>query len=684
MPGSIVYAPMFMVAGGGRSGVRSFRFAHPLPLIAAAALALATLLATVAPAAARGTPAWSYGEAAATQISQLPDLAPTTVAGGQSSFDRNDLDPWHAKADFNNFLAKGRRGNVMLDQRGPGCVYRIFMSSLQTFFPGEWVKIYFDGQSKPAIDMTIRRMFSGSNAPFLAPLVQDDQHSSGGYVSYVPLCYHKAIEITTNFDRYYDIGYQSYPPNANVKTWSPGDSTAQMQAEWENATADPIRTSANTVESGTVSLPPGIAQPLTTINGSDSIQSIKLSIPGVTAAAGAAAATWLNHIWIRAYWDGATTPNVDAPVGSFFAMGQLGAYPAHGLVAGMDSNNTLYMYLPMPFQHNAVIQLIDEGQQTIPGISYQIQYRPFQPPTGGFRDVGYFTTSYTTSSSVRLGRDIPILDTVGSGKLVGVTATLTGDLRRLYLEGDERIYVDGSQSPAFYGSGTEDFFNGAFDFYYGPYSQPMAGNTAHVITKTADETAAYRFFLQDAVGFRHGIVVTIQHGAYDNIPDTSAAVLAYYYQRKNAELALSDRLNVGNAASKRAHHFVVTGQDWSGTRTYAFEGTAEAKKITATGLGYSGYSQFTMAISPGNQGVDLRRMYDQGIASQQAGVFVDGHVVGTWYVAGRNIYRRWSESDFMIPAGYTRGKHSIVVRLRYISGSRYFTEYKYWAYSLLP
>lgn len=671
------------VAGGkGSLRVRSRRLAHPLPFIVVAVIGLAAL--TAASPGAAVAPAWSYGTAAATQLGQLPYLTPAVVAGEQSSFDRDDLDPWHAKADFDNFLAKGSRGNVMLDQRGPGCVYRIFMASLQSFFPSEWVKIYFDGNPKPAIDMTVSQMFSGANAPFLAPLVENYRNSSGGYVSYVPLCYHKAIEITTNFDRYYDIGYESYPPNADVKTWSPSDSTAQLQAEWANATADPITTSGNTVDSGTVSLSPGVAKPLATIKGSDSIQSIKLSIPGVTASARTAAATRLNHIWIRAYWDGAKTPNVDAPVGSFFAVGQLGSYPAHGLVAGMDANNELYMYLPMPFRSEAVIQLVDEGPQAIPDIGYEVQYRPFQSATGSFRDVGYFTTSYTTSSSVRVGRDVPILKAVGSGKLVGVTATLSGDRARLYLEGDERIYVDGSLSPAFYGTGTEDFFNGAFDFYYGPYSQPVSGNTAHVVTSTADKIAAYRFFLQDAISFRHGIVVTIQHGAYDNIAGTSAAMLAYYYERRASQAVLTDSLNLGDRASVRAHHFVVTGQDWSGTHTYQFEGTAEHTNITATGRGFRGYSQFTMAVAPGNHGVDLRRMYDQGIASQQARVLVDGHVVGTWYVVGRNVYHRWAESDFMIPAAYTAGKTSIVVRVRYISGHPYFTEFRYLAYSLIP
>lgn len=201
----------------------------------------------------------------------------------------------------------------------------------------------------------------------------------------------------------------------------------------------------------------------------------------------------------------------------------------------MDANNELYMYLPMPFRSEAVIQLVDEGPQAIADIGYDVQYRPFQSATGSFRDVGYFTTSYTTSSSVRVGRDIPMLKAVGSGKLVEVTATLSGDRARLYLERDERIYVDGSLSPAFYGTGTEDFFNGAFDFYYGPYSQPVSGNTAHVVTSTADKIAAYRFFLQEAISFRHGIVVTIQHGAYDNILGTSAAMLAYYYERRASQ-----------------------------------------------------------------------------------------------------------------------------------------------------
>src|SRR5262249_55557331 len=156
-----------------------------------------------------------------------PYLEQKGEAGGQSSFYRDTFDSTHGNRDFGNFLATGARGNVMLDDRGPGCVYRIWMTDLQKGFPHDGVKIYLDGAAKPAIDLTIAHMLPGRYAPFLAPLVRGPSWSSGGYTSYVPLCYHSSIEITTNMDRYYNIGYVNYAPNASVHTWTPAQSTAE-------------------------------------------------------------------------------------------------------------------------------------------------------------------------------------------------------------------------------------------------------------------------------------------------------------------------------------------------------------------------------------------------------------------------------------------------------------------------
>ncbi len=664
------------------------KLVRPRWLAAGTALLAAALLAQapVASASAAGpvgpmSPGWTYGAAAGSQLGLLPYLQPAELAGGQSSFDRDTFDSYHGNRDFNNFLFSGPRGHVMLDQTGPGCVYRIWLTSLQSDFPNEWIKVYFDGSAKPAIDLTIGQLFSGQQAPFLAPLVMGPTSSSGGYVSYVPLCYHSAIEITTNMNRYYNIGYVSYPPTANVKTWTPSTSTAGLRSLWTHVTADPIPTAGNSIDSGAITVRPGKMQQVDAIAGSDTIQSIKLNIPGITTTSGAGAATVLDDLWIRIYWDGSKSPSVNAPLGSFFAMGQFGSYPTHSLVAGMDADNNLYMYLPMPFQRKAAIYLVNEGATAVSGVGYQVQYRSF---TGNFDDVGYFSTSYTVSHSIRVGRDLPILNARGSGKFIGVTASYTGDPARLYLEGDERIYVDGSGSPAFYGTGTEDFFNGAFYFADGPYSEPTSGNTAHIATAKVDKTAAYRFFLQDAVPFRNRIAVSIQHGPADNTTNTSAAMLAYYYLRPAVQSILTDTLAVGTAASEQAHDYQIHDQVWSGTETYQYEGVADTTNYTEAGRGDQGYSQFTMAIAGNNQGVDLRRRYDQGIPDQQAKVYVDGHFVGIWFVAGSNSYHRWADTDFIIPAAYTQGRTSITVKVAYVKGSRYLSEFEYWAYSLVP
>jgi hypothetical protein len=651
-----------------------------LALGLAVALAAAAASASAAQAAAASFATAPYGTAAGTELDQLPFLQPGTMAGGVSSFDRNTFDATHGNHDLGNFLATSPEGNVMMDQVGPGCVYRIWLTSKQAAFPDQGIKVFFNGSSTPAIDMTIGQVFAGTNAPFLAPLVASNLESSGGYVSYVPLCYSKSIKITTSMNRYYDIGYETFPPGTQVVTWSPSQSTAALQQEWQNLTADPIAAAGNTVVSGQVSLDPGTPQTIADLAGPDSIQSVKLTIPGVTASAGATAEDLLNNTWIKIFWDGQASPAISAPVGSFFGLGQFGSFPLHGLVAGIDASDTLYMYLPMPFRQHATIQLVSSGSASLAGVGYEVQYRPF---TASFAGVGYLKTRYQPAATAPAGKDITVLAASGSGKLVGITASYTGDLARSYLEGDERIYVDGSRSPAFYGTGTEDFYNGAFYFEEGPFSQPLTANTAHIVTASADLTAVSRFLLQEAIEFRNHLLVTFQHGPYDNTTSTNAAMLAYYYQRPAAQSKLTDSVNVGNATSEHAHNYQVTVQKWHGSRTYQYPGIADHANITDTGRAYRGHSQFTVHIATGNQGVILRRRYDGGIASQRARVYVNGQLAGVWYVAGANPYHRWADTDFLIPAALTAGKSSLTIRIQYAAGAE-LTEFYYWAYSITP
>jgi len=67
----------------------------------------------------------------------------------------------------------------------------------------------------------------------------------------------------------------------------------------------------------------------------------------------------------------------------------------------------------------------------------------------------------------------------GQGKFVGVSHTMRGVSYRGYLEGDERVYVDGARTPQIHGTGTEDFYEGGWYFNRDVFSEPLNGESGH-------------------------------------------------------------------------------------------------------------------------------------------------------------------------------------------------------------
>ena len=384
----------------------------------------------------------------------------------------------------------------------------------------------------------------------------------------------------------------------------------------------------------------------------------------------------LNNTWLKISWDNEATPSVNAPIGSLFGLGQFGSSGTRALMMGMDETNTLYLYFPMPFANHAHIDLVNQRSSATNGINYEIQYRPF---TDSFHNVGYFKTQFNSETPTTTGSDALLLDAQGAGQFLGVVQSTDGPTSRGYLEGDERIYTDDSGSPSLQGTGTEDFYNGGWYFLNGPYTNAMSGNTVHIATGSDDKTAAYRLYLQDAVPFHTHIHVSIEHGGTDDVNENTWT-LAYYYLQP-ARATLTDTLDVGNSASEQAHNYSISGQTWQGTRTFVFEGINNTVNVTDDGRAHKGTSQFTMAINANNQGVILRRRFDQGIFNQQAQVLVNGAPVGTWYKAGGNNSLRWREEDFLIPASFTSGKSSITITIQFTSSTVDWNEFRYEVYS---
>ncbi len=388
----------------------------------------------------------------------------------------------------------------------------------------------------------------------------------------------------------------------------------------------------------------------------------------------------LTNLWLAAYFDNETNPSVHAPIGSLFAMGQFASYSTRGLPVGMDASNNMYVYFPMPFASRAAVQLISRRSAVTTNIYSEIRHKPF---TDSFTNVGYFKAQFNSETPTTNGLDISMLDVEGTGHFVGMVDSMMGPTDRSYLEGDERIYVDDNESPAIYGTGTEDFFNGGWYFDHGLFTQPTHGNTAHVADTNFDRTAAYRFFMQDAIPFRKHIHVGMEHGS-GNVVSENVWTLAYYYYQPVARALLTDQLNVDNTASEAAHAYSINTQTWNGSRTYSYDGNFDDVNITDDGRALKGYSQFTMSLQPTNAGAILRRRFDQGVASQQANVYADGALVGVWYQGGFEDIHNWRDSDFMIPASFTSGKSSTRIKVQFLSSSNDWNEFSYSFYSVLP
>ena len=318
------------------------------------------------------------------------------------------------------------------------------------------------------------------------------------------------------------------------------------------------------------------------------------------------------------------------------------------------------------------------------GLQARVTRRPFSFP---FDEVGTFAVEYHVVTS-NPGADLALLDTAGSGKVVGVVlsesrAACANCVQRDYLEGNERVLVDGARTPVVLGTGTADFFNGGFYFYEGPFGLPSHGNVVHAATLAYDATSAYRFFISDPISFRDQVRLSLQHGPIDN-DAVVASSLVYYYRQARLRLVLSDALYVGDAVGERQHLYQITNQTWSGTLNATWDGEFSLQPLTATGRSHKGSSAFVLKVDPANRGVILRRLLNQGVGNQRGQVFVNRTSVGDWLTPGSNLNHEWREEDFALPASLTAGKSSLLIEIRFVSSDAGWTEFQYGAYSELP
>ncbi len=107
----------------------------------------------------------------------------------------------------------------------------------------------------------------------------------------------------------------------------------------------------------------------------------------------------LKALVLRMYWDGETTPSVEAPIGDFFGLG-LGTYHLYqSLVLSVSSDKALNCFLPMPFQKHARVTVTNEGSVRTDAFYFNIDYRTYNKPLAA--DQFYFHAQYRQATPNR-------------------------------------------------------------------------------------------------------------------------------------------------------------------------------------------------------------------------------------------------------------------------------------------
>lgn len=256
---------------------------------------------------------------------------------------------------------------------------------------------------------------------------------------------------------------------------------------------------------------PGETYTLAEINGPGCVKSMWF-----TGAVG-------REYILRIYWDYQVQPSVECPISDFFGCGWHGGLSKvqpdfAALSSAMITVNPAYgfnSYWPMPFRKHCRITLENRGEKRVT-VYYQINYELTEIPD----NAAYFHAQWRRANPVSAGDGYTVLDGVkGRGQYAGVMLHVGINGQNLWWgEGEVKFYIDGDEYPTICGTGTEDYFGGAFGWdvngRYTPYCTLYAG--VHQIHEprggedVQQRFAMYRWHIPDPIRFDHDIRVTIQ------------------------------------------------------------------------------------------------------------------------------------------------------------------------------
>lgn len=271
----------------------------------------------------------------------------------------------------------------------------------------------------------------------------------------------------------------------------------------------------------------------------------------------------ITHIWLtthrsnwrslvmRAYWDDSDSPAIEVPLGDFFANGWGRFAQVSSSMVAANPNGGFNCYWPMPFRTGARLTIENLAPHTAT-VYYQISYEIGSDHQAD----GYLHAQFRRSNPLPHLETHPILDNIeGQGQYVGTYLAWGVNSPGWWGEGEIKFYLDGDRVqpdgafPTICGTGTEDYFGGAWNFDvpgqgYTPFSTPYLGMPQVLrpdgLYYSQQRFGMYRWHILDPIHFSDDLSVDIQAlgwrsgHRYNPLHDDIASTAFFYLDRPTA------------------------------------------------------------------------------------------------------------------------------------------------------
>jgi hypothetical protein len=267
----------------------------------------------------------------------------------------------------------------------------------------------------------------------------------------------------------------------------------------------------------------------------------------------------IRHIWvtldpkrnrsviIRIYWDGEEHPSVECPIGDFFCCSWNQSQNILAQPINVNPWGGMNSFFPMPFRKHAKVTIENDSPDDLRSFYYTINYTLEEVES----DSLYFHAQWRRTNPVAYGEFYTMIDGVkGQGQYVGTFMAWQQNNQIWWGEGEIQMFIDGDDEyPTICGTGTEDYFGGAWGFEKDGFSQTFSApyfgyhdvqpRTTPEFTglniRAGSRFTLYRFHIYDPVYFASDLRVLMQcigwrgGGRYLPLQDDVSSVV-YWYQ----------------------------------------------------------------------------------------------------------------------------------------------------------